>query len=100
MKQKIPLTKANLAYLKDKYQIPAEILTVDYWIKYVMANESLMQTIFNNPSTADIQIKIKRKARRLMRKHIRHAMGLPEPSGAKCRQRKYNKLLKKSGLEL
>lgn len=100
MKQNIPLTDHNLQLLVTKFNAEPDKLAIDHWIRYVMSQQHEMQKVFDNPSTKDIQIKIKRRARRLMKRYLRKLLGLPKMSGSLVRQREYNQRLAKTGLEL
>jgi len=100
MKQTIPLTDYNLSLLIEKFSAEPEKLRVEYWIKFVMSNEDQMLKVFRNPSNKDIQIKINKRARRLLRQYIRIVLGLPKMSGSLQRQREYNRKLAKTGIKL
>ena len=67
MKQTIPLTDYNLSLMIEKYNAEKDKLTIEYWIKFVMSNEDQMLKVFRNPSNKDIQIKISKRDRRLLR---------------------------------
>ena len=100
MKQRIPLTEYNINLLITKYQADPDKLTFDYWIKFVVSDAEQMQKVFRNPSNKDIQIKIGKRARRLLRHYIRETLNLPKLSGSLQRQREYNRKLAKTGIKL
>lgn len=100
MKQNIPLIDYNLELLVSKFKADPDKLAIEHWIKYVMSQPHEMQKVFDNSSAKDIQIKIKRRARRLLKQYIRKLLGLPKTSGSVQRQRQYNQRLAKTGLRL
>ena len=101
MKQRVPLTNNNKEILIKRYHIDPVMLTREYWIKQIMNNEVLLlEIIEQRRGSKDLQRRIKNRAGRMLRRHIREVLGLPKPSGNIKQQRKFNMLLAQSGLEL
>lgn len=100
MKQGILLNDHNRAILRE-WGITDEELTVPYWTQRLMSDPVQCTRILNSPrGSQDPQLRITRKARRMMKNYIRVRLGLPRPSGDIRRQREYYQRAKSLGLIL
>lgn len=99
MKQKIPLTEFNKKILVSIYGMKPDELDITHWIKVVISDEQQMNLVFRFLGNANIQSRIKRRAKRLMKKRIYTVLGLPGPGGSIIKQRQWQRIYQKSGLE-
>lgn len=99
MKHKIPLTPHNIKILTEKYNIPREQLTREYWIKVIMSDPAILLPLLNNhKGPVDPQRRIRNRAGKMIKHTIRQAVGLPTPHHNTQRQRQYLEIVRESGL--